>query len=131
MLLIAALAYALARARRLGPPVGEPLPVVVRAVETVEGRGRLYRRANARGTAIRALRDSALGRLREALDLPPDAAAPLVVDAVAARTGRPAEQVDEVLFGADPTSDQELVRLAADLDRLLHTSTDVHKGVPR
>ena len=32
------------RARRLGPVVAEPLPVVVRAAETVEGRARLYRR---------------------------------------------------------------------------------------
>ena len=36
---------ALWRGRRLGPVVDEPLPVVVRAAETTEGRARLYRRA--------------------------------------------------------------------------------------
>ena len=42
---------ALWRGRRLGPLVAEPLPVVVRAAETTEGRARLYRRARARGRA--------------------------------------------------------------------------------
>jgi hypothetical protein len=49
-LVVAALVVALWRARRLGPVVREPLPVVVRAAESVEGRARLYRRAG-RGTA--------------------------------------------------------------------------------
>src|SRR5690606_41722785 len=42
--------------RRLGPLVTEPLPVVVRASETVEGRGRLYRSRRARDRAAEALR---------------------------------------------------------------------------
>ncbi|MGB7820405.1 MAG: DUF4350 domain-containing protein, partial [Ornithinibacter sp.] len=40
---------ALVRGRRLGRLVHEPLPVVVRAIETTESRGRLYRRASDRG----------------------------------------------------------------------------------
>ncbi len=127
LLLLAAIAYALARARRLGPPVGEPLPVVVRATETVEGRGRLYQRARARDAALQALRDAALVRLRDALDLPPDDAAPVVASAVAVRTGLPMDYVGAVLFGARPDTDQALVRLAAGLDHVL----DMTKGIPR
>ncbi|MGI8761919.1 MAG: DUF4350 domain-containing protein, partial [Jatrophihabitantaceae bacterium] len=44
------------RARRLGPVVSEPLPVVVRSAEVVEGHGRLYRRARAHDRAAAALR---------------------------------------------------------------------------
>ena len=42
---------ALWKGRRLGPLVAEQLPVVVRASETVEGRGRLYRSRRARDRA--------------------------------------------------------------------------------
>ena len=44
------------RGRRLGPIMTEPLPVTVRAAETVEGHGRLYHRLNARDRAANALR---------------------------------------------------------------------------
>jgi Domain of unknown function (DUF4350) len=42
-LLLTGLVVVLWRARRLGPPVPEPLPVIVRAAEAIEGHGRLYR----------------------------------------------------------------------------------------
>jgi hypothetical protein len=131
LLFIAAFAYALARARRLGPPVSEPLPVAVRAAETVEGRGRLYRRAKAREVAVDALRTSALHRLRPALGLPPDADRPTVAAAVATPTGRPEWQVDGILYGAQPADDDQLVQLVGDLDSLVHTLTDVPKGERR
>ena len=51
------------RARRLGGVVAEPLPVVVRAAEVVEGHGRLYRRAGARDRAAAALRAAGRDRL--------------------------------------------------------------------
>ena len=54
---------ALWKARRLGPLVAEHLPVVVRASETVEGRGRLYRSRRARDRAAAALRTATLQRL--------------------------------------------------------------------
>jgi hypothetical protein len=130
MLAAAALALALARARRLGPPVGEPLPVLVRGVETVTGRGRLYRRARARSTALGALRTAALYRLLPVLDLPDDQPPPsTVVDALARRTGWDADRVDAVLYGTPPDNDHELVRAARDLDALLHDAlTDVREG---
>jgi Domain of unknown function (DUF4350) len=131
MLGLAGIAFALARARRLGPPVSEPLPVAVRAAETVEGRGRLYRRANARRAALATLRATTLNRLRSALDLPVDASRAETVVAVVARTGWPPEQVDAILYGAEPHDDATLVRLAAELDHLLHLSIDVRQGALR
>jgi len=109
---------ALWRARGLGRVVPEPLPVVVRAAEAVEGRGRLYRAAGARDTAAEALRAGARDRLVRRLGLPPDAGRGAVVSGVAARAGRPAAEVDELLYGAGPVDDAALVRLADALDGL-------------
>ena len=57
------------RARRLGPLVAEPLPVVVRAAETVEGHGRLYQSRRARASAASALRTAAISRAGPAAGL--------------------------------------------------------------
>ncbi|MCW2795587.1 DUF4350 domain-containing protein, partial [Nocardioides sp.] len=46
------------RGRRLGPLATEPLPVVVKAIETTRSRGRLYRKAGDRGHAATALREA-------------------------------------------------------------------------
>ena len=56
LLLATVVLLALARGRRLGRLVREPLPVVVRAIETTESRGRLYRRAGDRARAAAVLR---------------------------------------------------------------------------
>jgi hypothetical protein len=106
------------RARRLGPVVPEPLPVVVRAAETVEGRARLYRRAGARDKAAAALRAGALRRLIPLTGLPRSAEPPAVVDGIAARTRRTAPDLAALLYGAAPADDAALVRLAGDLDAL-------------
>jgi hypothetical protein len=101
-------------------------------VETVTGRGRLYRRAKARGPALAALRTAALHRLLPVLDLPDASGEPepsTVVSALAERTGWDADRVDAVLYGPEPTTDAELVLAARDLDALLHDAlTDVHEG---
>lgn len=106
------------RARRLGPVVPEPLPVIVRAAETVEGRARLYRRAGARDKAAAALRAGALRRMIPLMGLPRSAEPPAVVDGVAARTRRTAPDLAALLYGAAPADDAALVRLAGDLDAL-------------
>lgn len=62
-LFVAAALAALWRARRLGPLVPERLPVAIRASETVEGRARLYRKADARDRAALALRSATRIRL--------------------------------------------------------------------
>ena len=107
------------RARRLGRVVVEPLPVVVRATESVEGRARLYRRGQARGTAADALRDATTARLRARLSLPRTAPVDVVVDAVARRTGRSRPDVSALLTpGTAPTDDAGLTGLVDALDAL-------------
>lgn len=107
------------RARRLGRVVLEPLPVVVRATESVEGRARLYRRGHARDTAAAALREASLARLRTRLALPSTATTDVVVAAVSGRTGRPGSEVAALLApGSSPTDDAGLTGLADALDAL-------------
>ncbi len=107
------------RGRRLGRVVVEPLPVVVRATESVEGRARLYRRGNARGRAAAALRAAAVTRLRTRLALPRGAGLDVVVAAVSSRTGRPGAEVAALLGpSSTPTDDAGLTGLADALDAL-------------
>jgi hypothetical protein len=87
-LCIVVLLLALWKGRRLGPLVAEHLPVVVRASETVEGRGRLYRSQRASDRAADALRTATLH----------------------------ARVVGHILFGPPPATDNDLVNLANALD---------------
>jgi hypothetical protein len=117
-LLVVALLAAAWRARRLGQLVAEPIPVVVRAAETTEGHGRLYRARHARAQAAGALRDAARGRLERVVGLPTGSPQDAVVGALAARNTKPAAQISELLYGRAPDTDQALVALARDLDEL-------------
>lgn len=117
-LVIAVALLGLWRARRLGPVVTEPLPVVVRAAETVEGRARLYRRAGAADHAGEALRQAARYRLARRLGLPRDTSAQQLVAAVAHHTDRPEHESHALLYGPPAADDTELVRLADALDAL-------------
>lgn len=115
-LVLAVLLLALWKGRRVGPLVAEQLPVVVRASETVEGRGRLYRSRRARDRAAEALRTSALQRMLPRLGLSPAAEPNIVAAAVAARTGRNPVAVAHTLHGPAPATDADLVNLARELD---------------
>jgi hypothetical protein len=115
---IAAGLAALWRTRRLGPLVAEPLPVVVRASETVEGHGRLYRSRRSRGRAAAVLRDAARLRITARLALPGDTDADAVCAAVAAHTGREPSAVRAILYGPAPRDDAALVTLGQDIDAL-------------
>jgi len=110
------LLIALWKGRRIGPLVAEELPVVVRASETVEGRGRLYRSRRARDRAALALRAATLQRLLSRLGLGADTSASAVVLAVAQRSRTPEESARHILFGPPPASDADLVQLARALD---------------
>jgi len=117
-LVVALLLLAISRARRLGPIVTEPLPVVVRATETVEGRARLLRAARARGSAAEALQTAVRRRLGSRLGLGPAPERAALVDRVAARTGRGTDEVANLLYGSSPVDDRWLVALATALDQL-------------
>jgi len=120
---IAVVLVALWRARRLGPVVVEPLPVVVRSAEAVEGRARLYRARRAGDRAAMALRGGALERLTALLGMPKSAAADPakaneIVAGIAAHTGEAQAVIGTALYGPPPVDDAELVRLAGYLDEL-------------
>jgi hypothetical protein len=115
---IAVLLAALWRARRLGPLVPEPLPVVVRASETAEGHAGLYRSRRARGRAAAALRTAMLARTLPALGLAPDTGAAELAAAFSARSGSGQARIEAMLFGPVPGDDAALVALAHDLDAL-------------
>ncbi len=124
-LLVLGVLLVLWRGRRLGPAVTEPLPVVVRAAEVVEGHGRLYRRAGARDRAAAALRAATLTRLATHAGLRRGARTEDVVAVVVIATGRPATDVWYVLGGPPPADDTGLLRLAVDLD-----AVETAAGVP-
>ncbi len=115
-LCLAVLLVALWRARRVGPLVAEDLPVVVRASETVEGRGRLYRSRRARDRAAEALRAAALQRMLPRLGLGPDAEPTAVTLAIAQRIAADPNALAHTLFGPPPDIDADLVNLARQLD---------------
>ncbi len=115
-LCLAVILVALWRARRIGPLVAEDLPVVVRASEAVEGRGRLYRSRRARDRAAEALRTAALSRMLPRLGLGPTAPPSAVTQAVAERIGDDPNALAHWLFGPAPGTDPELLTLAEHLD---------------
>ena len=109
------------RGRRLGPLVVEPLPSVVRAAETTEGRARLYRRARATGRAAATLRAATLRRLLPLVGLAANATAAEAVPVIAAHAGASSDVVHALLLGPAPGDDASLVRLKARLDDLERT----------
>ncbi|MFD5714900.1 DUF4350 domain-containing protein [Streptomyces pharetrae] len=119
-LFIAAALAALWRARRLGPLVPEKLPVAIRASETVEGRARLYRKANARDRAAAALRSTTRTRLAPLVGVPvaqahtPEALLP----ALSAHLHGDGQTPHSLLFGPPPGDDTALLALADQLDAL-------------
>jgi hypothetical protein len=116
-LAVAAALTAVWRARRLGPLVPERLPVIVRATETTEGRARLYRQADARDRAATALRAATRRRLAPLVGVSAAGADSPEILLPALSTHRSGD-LHTLLFGAPPTDDTTLVRLADDLDAL-------------
>lgn len=122
-LFIAAALAALWRARRLGPLVPEKLPVAIRASETVEGRARLYRRANARDRAATALRSATRTRLAPLVGVPvtqahtPESLLPALSAHLHGAHGD-GQALHTLLFGPPPGDDAALIALADQLDAL-------------
>ncbi|MFJ5836277.1 DUF4350 domain-containing protein [Streptomyces shenzhenensis] len=119
-LFIAALLAAFWRARRLGPLVPERLPVAIRASETVEGRARLYRKADARDRAATALRSTTRTRLAPLVGVPvAQAHAPeALLPALSAHLHGDGQALHSLLFGPPPADDAALIALTDRLDAL-------------
>lgn len=106
------------RGRRHGPLVTEPLPVVVKASETLAGRARLYQNARALDTASATLRHATMTRLSHALRLGQTAAPHAVVDAVTTLTGHTRAHVHDLLLGPAPTTEKDMLSMAVELTAL-------------
>jgi hypothetical protein len=126
-LVVVLLVVMLWRGRRLGRLVTDPLPVVVRSVETTLGRAALYRHARARGRAAQVLRAAAGRRIAVRCGLPRTAPPPVVAAVAAERTRRSTADVAALLSGPAPTDDRALVTLARALDSL---ESDLQREVP-
>ncbi|GAB2887088.1 DUF4350 domain-containing protein [Nocardioides pacificus] len=114
------IALLLWRGRRLGRLVTEPLPVVVKAVETTQSRGRLYRKAGDRAHAAHVLRRATRLRAAERLRLPATTPPAVLVREVASHLARRPEDVHGLLApdAPPPTDDRALLTLASDLAAL-------------
>lgn len=117
---LSVIALILWRFRRLGPLSTEPLPVVVRAVETAHSRGRMYRRSGDRGHAARALRRAARTDLATRLRLDRHTDTATVTEATARHLGATVEEIGPLLSDDQlpPATDHDLIRLAQALTRL-------------
>ena len=120
--------YAWWRARRLGRPVREELPVEVSGSELVEAVGGLLRRGGSPARAAEVLRADLRRTLGARLGLPPDARPDALVSLVAARTGREPAEVHAALVAGPVGSADDLVRLARMLDSI---RTEVLDGTVR
>lgn len=94
--------------------------MAIRASETVEGRARLYRKANARDRAAAALRSTTRTRLAPLLGVAvtqahtPEA----LVPALSAHLHGDGHSLHFLLFGPPPGDDAALIALADQLDAL-------------
>ncbi|MEO7069734.1 MAG: DUF4350 domain-containing protein [Nostocoides sp.] len=115
---------ALVRGRRLGRVVPEPLPVVVRAVETTENLGRLYRRAGDRDRTAALLRAGTTARLAHRFGIRPSSSPATLTEAISRATGRPTHEVNALLHipvGQDDRSLLDLAQQLSDLEEQVHT----------
>jgi hypothetical protein len=106
------------RGRRLGPLVTEPLPVVVRAVETTESRGRMYRSSRDRTRALSVLQLATTRRLAAYLGLPVSSTLSSVAAAAAAVSGRRYQEVLDLLTSSEAQDDSSLLERANTLAAL-------------
>ncbi|MDO5661995.1 MAG: hypothetical protein Q4G40_04800, partial [Brachybacterium sp.] len=112
----------------------EPLPLSVRAQELTVGRAHLLRRARARDAAAQSLRSAAATRIARTLGVRREESLEALIAAIGAHLAgrspattpgsdanadtRPAEHARRLLGPTPLGSEDELVRLAHDLDHL-------------
>jgi hypothetical protein len=115
---IAAVVYVLWRGRRLGRPVPEGQPVAVAGSDLVSAVGRMLAGRRRPADAATTLRTELLRSLEHRLGLPAGAPVEQLATAVGARTGLDPTWVAGALAARPVTTDDDLVALAADLDRI-------------
>jgi hypothetical protein len=115
---VVVIAVLAATGTRLGPVLVEPLPVTVRAREITIGRARLWQRSHARDRAARALRAGSASRIASRLGLRREDRLDILLDALEGRTAAPRSRLHDLLGPTPVHTDEELLRLAHDLDSL-------------
>jgi hypothetical protein len=111
---VAALLYALARGRRLGSPIVEPVPIQLPSSTYVDAVGRLYgRSADARSRSAGILRHDLRTDLARRVGMSTDATAHNIAGALV--VGDEREALMAMLDGPVPTTDEGLVSLASQL----------------
>ncbi len=114
-LLVCAVLAMFWRGRRLGPLAAEPLPVIVRAAETAEGRARLYQDSRSVGHAAANLRAATLARMARRLRVDRSASDVDVVEAAARHSGRSRVDLEQRLLDHTPTTNHDLVLWAQEI----------------
>ena len=140
-IVLAAVAFGVLRARRLGRPPAEDPIAPIPASELVRAASRLYRRSRSLAWAGAMMREAARGRIGRRFGVPSDSEALPTVAANA--TGMPPERVEEGLAGPAPRTDEELIRLGSLLSEIesraragaganarADTGADVRRGGP-
>ncbi len=117
-LAVAFVLFALWRARRLGRPVEEELPVELAGSELVAATGNLLQQAHRRDQAAALLRRRLTAELGERLGTGPGTAPEVVAEAAARRTGMPTERLLAVLAGGPVADDAALVELAHTIEAI-------------
>jgi len=124
--LIAAFAiYVWFRARRLGRPLREHMPVEIAGSELVVAVGDLLRRRGNASRAAATLRAEARRTLAARLGVPPTAGPEALCAVVATRSGRELAEVRAALTDGPVADADTLVRLARTLDALRQEVLDV------
>lgn len=109
---------ALWKARRIGRPVAEPIPVEIAGSELTAARGRLLAGLRNPTAAATELRDTTRRDLARALGLPAGTDGDVVAAGVAARTGVATDVVRRLLEDRAVADDADLVAVATGLAEL-------------
>jgi hypothetical protein len=115
-LVLALVAFAVARGRRLGRPVPEDPVSPIPAGELVHASGNLYRMARATPFAASLLRRGAVARMARRVGLEPGGSPATLASRVSELTGEDPQALEWILAGADPRTDEELIMLARRLE---------------
>lgn len=113
------------RARRLGGPVAERMPVEVAGSELVVAVGDLLRRKGNATRAAQTLRAETRRALGSRLGVEPGASVEALATVVAQRSGRAPDEVHAALADSHVPDSESLVRLARTLDALRQEVLDV------
>jgi len=121
--ILAALAFAIARARRLGPPVEETVPAPIPASALVEATAGLYRRARTAAYCAGLARTSAAARLGRVVGATREASPESLVADVSRASGVAETRVRSALAGAEPTNEDDLLRLVVEVNLITARAT--------